>query len=159
VTYNRYLVPPRRRDDQLCTWLPLRVHIAGFDRPARSRPRRDLQPLPRPSILRRAWRRLFPADADAATASTSPACACRCAAPAKPQWRAHRRRMGLGPRAGADARQGRKLRTARGRAATRRHGALAALRRKRRAEFCARRAGGIGCVLVRDAFFLPFPMG
>jgi hypothetical protein len=56
-------VPRHRRDDQLRARLPLRVHLAGPDRPARPRPRRDLQPLPRPSLHRRAWRRLFPAHA------------------------------------------------------------------------------------------------
>jgi hypothetical protein len=85
----------------------------------------------------------------------------RCAAPpprarqrpptARARRRARRGRVGLGPRAGPDPAQGGQLCAPRGRAAARRHGALAALRRERRAQLCACRAGRAGHVLVRRA--------
>ncbi|SRR6266404_521850 len=144
--------PLCRRDDQLRARFPLCMHLARSDRPAHPSPRRNLQSLPRPSLHRRARRRLLPTHAYAAGAATPPA---RAGAPAaQPRERAHCRRVGLEPQARGDARQGPELHAARRSAATRRHGTLAALDGKCRPQLFARRARRTGHVLVCVTIFI-----
>ena len=49
-----------RRDNELCAWLPARLHFPRSDLQEASRPRRHLQPIPGPAVLWRQGPRILP---------------------------------------------------------------------------------------------------